>query len=105
MLVEFNFDRKTLKAKAGEIEETLKKELKNRGFPFEFEIKSVTVMSKWLVILVDFPNITEHQDKWVEFLWDALAGVVVLNFDVRYHHFTVLGEGPSLIFKDKELVP
>jgi hypothetical protein len=101
MLVEFIFDRKNLKAKADKIKETLQRELKARGFPFKFEIKSVTVMSRWLVILVDFPDITEHMNKWVEFLWDALAGVVVLNFDVRYRHFTVLGEGPSLLFKEK----
>jgi RNAse (barnase) inhibitor barstar len=55
-------------------------------------------MGKWLIILVDFPNLTDH-NKEVDFLWDALAGVVVLNFDVRYRHFTVHGQGPSLIFK------
>jgi hypothetical protein len=98
MLVEFNFNRKKLKVKAGEIQETVRKELKKRGFPLSFKIESVTVMGKWLIILVDFPNLTDH-NKEVDFLWDALAGVVVLNFDVRYRHFTVHGQGPSLIFK------
>lgn len=99
MLVEFIFDRKNLRVDAGEVATTLEQELKNHNFPVKFDVKGVTVMSKWLVILVNFPTITEHRDKGVEFLWDALAGVTVLNFDVRYRHFEVHGEGKSLIFK------
>jgi len=101
MQVEFNFDRKDLQVSAGEITSILDRELRRSGFPLAYEIKSVTVMSRWLVVLVDFPNLTERNTKWTEFLWDALAGIVVLNFDVRYRHFTVSGEGESLIFKEK----
>jgi hypothetical protein len=101
MLVEFNFDRKNLQANAGEIESYLKKELRKRSYPIPYKIASVTIMSRWLVVLVEFPTLNKHPTRPVEFLWDALAGVVVLNFDVRYRHFTVLGEEPSLIFKEK----
>jgi hypothetical protein len=98
MLVEFNFDRKNLRADAGEIKAYLKQELKKRNYPLPYKIVSVTIMSRWLVVLVEFPTLKNHP-RPVEFLLDALAGIVVLNFDVRYRHFTVHGEGPSLIFK------
>jgi hypothetical protein len=99
MLVEFNFDRKNLRADAGEIQAYLEQELKKRNYPLPYKIVSVTIMSRWLVVLVEFPTLKNHPPRPVEFLWDALAGLVVLNFDVRYRHFTVHGEGPSLIFK------
>jgi hypothetical protein len=99
MLVEFNFDRKNLQADAGKIQSYLERELQKRNYPLPCKIVSVTVMSKWLIILIEFPTLKKHPPRPVEFLWDALAGIVVLNFDVRYRHFTVLEEGASLIFK------
>lgn len=101
MLVEFNFERKNLQADAGEIQGYLEQELKTRGYPIPFKIESVTIMIRWLVILVEFPTLQEHPLRPVEFLWDALAGLIVLKYDVRYRHFTVTGEGESLIFKEK----
>jgi hypothetical protein len=99
MLVEFNFDRKSLRADAGQIQNYLEKELRKRNYPLPCKIISVTIMSRWLVVLVGFPTLKKHPTRPIEFLWDALAGLVVLNFDVRYRHFTVHGEGPSLIYK------
>lgn len=101
MLVEFNFERKDLQAKAGEVQDCLEQELRKRGFPILFEIVSVTIMSRWLVLLIDFPTLREHTQRPIEFLWDAIAGLIVLKYDVRYRHFTVHGEGSSLIFKEK----
>jgi len=101
MLVEFNFERKNLQANAGEIQDYLEQELRKRGFPILFEIVSVTIMSRWLVLLVEFPTLREHTLRPIEFLWDAIAGLIVLKYNVRYRHFTVHGEGPSLIFKEK----
>jgi hypothetical protein len=99
MLVEFNFDRKNLRADAGEIQAYLEQKLKKQNYPLPYKIVSVTIMSRWLVVLIEFPTLKNHPPRRVEFLWDALAGIVVLNFDVRYRHFTVHGEGPSLIYK------
>jgi hypothetical protein len=99
MLVEFNFDRKSLRVGAGQIQSCLEKELRKRNYPLPWKILSVTIMSRWLVVLVKFPTLKSHPPRPVEFLWDALAGLVVLNFDVRYRHFIVHGEGPSLIYK------
>jgi hypothetical protein len=99
MLVEFNFDRKNLQVDAGKVQSRLERELKKRNYPIPYKIVSVTVMSRWLVVLVEFPTLKRHPPRPVEFLWDALAGLVVLNFDVRYRHFTVHGEGSSLIHK------
>jgi hypothetical protein len=99
MLVEFNFARKNLQVDAGQIQIHLEKELRKRNYPLPCKIVSVTVMSKWLVILVEFPTLEKHPPRPVEFLWDALAGIVVLSFDIRYRHFTIHGESPSLIYK------
>lgn len=42
MLVEFNFDRKSLHADAGQIQSFLEKELKKRSYPLPCKIVSVT---------------------------------------------------------------
>jgi len=103
MKVELVFNRNQLVLNAREVESRIKNRLNKLKFPCVFEIESVTVISKWLVVLVDFPALQKHalED---DLILDAIAGEIVrelIDYAVRYRHFTVLGEGESLIFKEK----
>lgn len=98
MIVEFIYDRKELQAEPQEITTLIEGELEERRFPLNIKILSVTLMSRWLILLVDFQELTTH-NAFTEFLWDALAGLVVLHYNVRFLHWEVHGEGRSLIFK------
>lgn len=103
MKVEFIFDNKRNKFNPKEIEKFVNERLKI--LPFKGKVESVTVMSKWLVILIDF-ELNSHarlpfmwgfgnEEQW----WEALAGYVVMNYDVIFMHWEVHGETRSLIFK------
>ncbi len=97
MKVELAFNRNQLTLNAEEVRDRILNRLSSLKFPLIFEIESVTVMSKWLVVLVDYPLKTE-------LIFDAIAGEIVIelmDYGVRYRHFTVHGEGSSLIFKEK----
>jgi len=101
--VELVFNRNQLALNAGEVESRIQNRFNKLGFPQAFEIKGVTVMSRWLVVLVDFPALEKHPPE-TELIFDAIAGEIVRELAddaVRYRHFTVVGERESLIFKEK----
>jgi len=103
MKVELVFNRNHLTLNAREVESRIKNRLNRLRFPQVFEIGSVTMMSKWLVVLIDFPILQKHPLK-TELVFDAIAGEIVrelIDYAVRYRHFTLVGEGESLIFKEK----
>jgi hypothetical protein len=96
MLVEFNFIKKE-EVNADEVHKWLEQELEKRKFPLQYVIVSVTSMSKWLVVLVDFPMI-KKENRLVHFAFDMLAGLLVLKYNVRYRHWEVHGRNHSLIY-------
>lgn len=104
MEVELNFNKNQLTLNAGEVETRIKKRLTRLNFlSYKFAVVSVTIMSKWLIVLLDFPEFKEKQyPNEAPLIFDAIAGEIVRELKdhaVRYRHFTVLEEGPSLIFK------
>ncbi len=103
MEVELVFNRNELNLNGGEVKDLILKKLTSLSFPLLFKVKSVTVMSSWLVVLLDFPLLKTHPHQ-TELIFDAIAGEFVralIGYGVRYRHFTVIGEGESLIFKEK----
>jgi len=103
MEVELVFNRNNLPLDARKIELQIKNRLSKLIFPYVFTVKSITVMSKWLVVLVDFPELQKHIVE-TELIFDAVAGEIVrqlVDYAVRYRHFTVAGERESLLFKEK----
>lgn len=115
MKVEFVFDNKGNKFDIRELQDYLQSKLdsiimlrKHRGKKMLPKVQSVTQMSKWLVILIDFPTLKTHRRTWddrSEDWWEVIAGFVIVKYDVVFKNFEVHGEGESLIFKDKELAP
>lgn len=110
MKVEFVFDNKGNKFDVAEIQEYLQKRLNpitmltggTKGARFFATVESVTQMSKWLVILIDFPTLKTHGRTWkdrTEDWWEIIAGFVVEKYDVVFKNFEVHGEGTSLLFK------
>ncbi|MGC8998970.1 MAG: hypothetical protein ACP5JW_06220 [Candidatus Bathyarchaeia archaeon] len=70
-------------------------------FPFKGSCESVTQMSKWLVVLVDFPELKVHPRTYhepVELWLEVLAGYIALQFDVCFLHWEIHGETRSLIY-------
>jgi len=104
MLVEFIFQRHNLSLDAGEAQNRIKTKLATLPFVGKVEIKSVTVMSIWLVVLIDFPDAAEFNQA-AENLFDSVGGAVVREFvadGVRFRGFEIHGKGgESLIFKEK----
>ena len=112
MKVEFVFDNKGNKFNIKEIEDYLQGKLdlsvitrrprgEERLYP---QVESVTQMSKWLVILVDFPGLEGHGRTWEdrsEDWWEVIAGFIVEKYDVVFKNFEVHGKGTSLIFKER----
>jgi hypothetical protein len=113
--VELIYNRNDLTLDAGQVQDVVAERFRNLNFsPYaDFEFVSFTVMSKWLVVEIEFPNVTEKaanlegdypKNYILTTIIDGIAGEIVValcdkGFGVRYRHFTVLGEGPSLIFK------
>ncbi|MGC8999329.1 MAG: hypothetical protein ACP5JW_08115 [Candidatus Bathyarchaeia archaeon] len=77
MKVEFIFRPKGLKLNVAEVQAYVNQKLAE--FPFRGLCESVTQMSKWLVVLVDFPNLKAHPRIYhepVELWWEVLAGYI-----------------------------
>ncbi len=104
MLVEFIFHRYGLNLNALEVQSRIKTKLTTLPFVGRIDIKSVTVMSTWLVVLIDLPDATEF-NQTTENLLDSVGGAVVREFiayGVRFRGFEIHGKGgESLIFKEK----
>jgi len=97
--VEFIFRPKGQRLNVAEIQAYVNQVLAE--FPFKGLCESVTQMSKWLVVLVDFPNLKAHPRTYqepVELWWEVLAGYIALQYDVRFLHWEVHGETRSLIY-------
>jgi len=64
-----------------------------------FDVISITFMAKFLVVLVDFKDITKL-DRSSEMVIDAFAGAIVyaLGCRVRYRHYEVHGVTRSLLY-------
>jgi len=105
MKVEFIFRPKTPKGcslNVAEIQDYVNQKLAE--FPFKGNCESVTHMSNWLVILVDFPELKAHKRIYhepTELWWEVLAGYVALQFDVRFLHWEVHGETRSLLYHEE----
>ncbi len=104
MKVEFTFDNKRHKFDAGDVLIFLKKLLAQVSTPFPVEIESVTNMSRWLLILIDFPTLTKHErtlytGRREENWWETIAGYLALQYDVVFLGWEVHGEDESLIYK------
>jgi hypothetical protein len=99
MKVEFIFRHKGQTLNVAEIQAYVNQKLGE--FPIKGSCESVTQMSKWLAILVDFPELKAHSRSYhepIELWWEVLAGYVALQFDVRFLHWEVHGETRSLIY-------
>ena len=104
MLVEFIFHRHGLNLDVGEVQNRIKTKLATLPLAGTINVKSVTAMSTWLVVLIDFPDATEFNPV-SENLFDSVGGAVVREFvadGVRFRGFEIHGKGgESLIFKEK----
>jgi len=111
MKVEFVFDNKGNRFDIKEVHgylqtrldsiEMLRRREKERMIP---KVESITQMSRWLVILIDFPTLTSHartSEDRSEDWWEVIAGFTVEKYDVVFKNFEVHGEGTSLIFKER----
>jgi len=99
MKVEFIFHPKGQKLNVAEIQAYVNQKLTE--LPFKGNCESVTQMSKWLAILIDFPELKAHPRSYhnpVELWWEVLAGYIALQFDIRFLHWEVHGETRSLIY-------
>jgi len=97
--VEFIFRPKGQRLNIAEVQAFVNKKLAE--FPFKGLCESVTQMSKWLVVLVDFPELKAHPRIYhepVELWWEVLAGYVALQYDVRFLHWEVHLETRSLLY-------
>jgi len=79
--------------------QALEEELKSIREFGRFKIVSITFMSQFLVVLVDFEDITKL-DRSSEMVIDAFAGAIVyaLGCRVRYKLYEVHGVTRSLIY-------
>jgi len=104
MLVEFIFHRHGLNLEAGEVQNRIKTKLASLPLLGRIDIQSVTIMSTWIVILIDFPDATEFNET-AEKLFDTIGGAIIREFiayGVRFRGFEIHGKGgESLIFKEK----
>ena len=104
MLVEFTFNRNSLDIDASQVQERIKAKLASLPLAGRIEIQSVTVMSNWLVVLIDFPDATVSMQR-TEHLFDTIGGAIIREFiayGVRFRGFEIHGKGgTSLIFKEK----
>lgn len=101
MLVEFIFHRNQLDLTAGQIEEKILPRLNELHFSNTFSLKSTTVMSKWLVVLIDIPSLEKVFPPLLAAL-DIIAGTIVValkDYAVRYRHHELHGVTSSLLFK------
>ena len=99
MKVEFIFRPKGQRLNVAEIQNFVNQKLAE--FPFKGLCESATQMSKWLVALVDFPDLKPHPRTYhepVELWWEVLAGYIALQFNVRFLHWEVHNETRSLIY-------
>jgi len=64
-----------------------------------YEIISVTIMSNWFIVLVNFPDFYKITTE-VERIIDSFAGAIVyaLDANVRYRHYEIHGRTASLIY-------
>ncbi len=106
MKVEFIFHNKGNKFDVGEVETYLEELIKppRQIQPFSAEVVSITItnMGRYLVILMDFPTLTKHErtlHSMEENWWEALAGYIVLRYDVVFLNWEVHGEDQSLLYK------
>ena len=104
MLVEFVFHRHELSIDAREAQNRIKTKLATLPFNGRIEIKSVTVMSTWLVVLIDFPDVADFVQS-AENLFDSVGGAIArefIDYGIRFRGFEIHGKGgTSLIFKEK----
>jgi hypothetical protein len=102
-LIELVFKPKNSALDAGEVQKRITKKLIRLDFsPYNPKLVSVTCMSKWLVVLFDFPKISAERSIEDIAIIDSVAGIIVaelIEHTVRYCYYAVHGEGPSLIFK------
>jgi hypothetical protein len=102
-LIELVFKPKNSALNAGEAHKRITKKLSKLDFsPYKPKLVSVTCMSKWLVALFDFPEISAERSVEDIAIIDSVAGIIVtelLEHAVRYCYYAVHEEGPSLIFK------
>jgi len=101
MIVEIIFQQKDLNLKAREVKERLENYLNNLNLKIDFTIKSVTIMSKWLVILVDFPDLDIPKSSLKTVYVDVIAGSIIMilrEFNIRYLHYEVHGKTRSLLY-------
>ena len=104
MLVEFIFHRHGLNLEAGEVQSRIKTKLATLPFNGRIEIKSVTVMSTWLIVLIDFPDVADFVQS-AENLFDSVGGAIArefIDYGIRFRGFEIHGRGgTSLLFKEK----
>jgi len=99
MKVEFIFRPKGQRLNVAEIQAYVNQKLSE--LPFKANCESVTQMSKWLAILVDFPELKAHSRSYhepIELWWEVLAGYTALQFNIRFLHWEIHGETRSLIY-------
>jgi len=99
MIIEFIFNHKSKTLKA-EIQARIEKRLKGIDFGMPFQILSTTVMSKWFIVLINFPNLYRIS-KLDEINLDTIAGNIVLellDYGLRYRHYEIHGRTGSLIY-------
>lgn len=89
--------------KADKVRDILNKRLELEKIPFVFAIHSITVMSKWLSVIVEVPRILEVKPYVLnlKFLAISLGGFVMdslLDYGVRFLTYEVHGLTSSLVY-------
>ena len=100
MQIEFNFKWIGNKYDAGEVQRRVERILSEYfSDVVDYKLISTTCMSFWLVIIIDFPSQLTVTEKFERIL-DAIAGAVVyvLDGNVRYRHYEVIGRTASLAY-------
>ena len=113
MEVELIFHKNLLDLDAGETKKRIDIALKRVHFPFQVKILSVTVMSRWLVVLADFQipevpikRVPKPQLTFENLCFSAIAGLIVeelKDYAVRYRSFGIPEESESLIYKKSRI--
>ena len=91
MLVEFIFHRHGLNLDVGEVQNRIKTKLATLSFVGRINIESVTIMSTWIVFLIDFPDAPEF-NQTAQNLFDSVGGAVVrefIDYGVRFRGFEI----------------
>jgi hypothetical protein len=102
MKVELVFNKNQLTLAAGEVHSLIENTLSKYDFGLNLKVESVTIMSKYMDVLLDFPELKESPPERTRDTFHAIAGAIVIelvNYAVRYRHFEIHGEGKSLLFK------